>query len=302
MSNKTLVIILCETRAFELTYDNFETNVLKHLNADLCINIGVSDNYDYSNPFYTNAKYKFTYKEPEDYAESFNYAYNCMTKEYNRSCDINWREFLKIKNQFLGGILDKDDQHPGSGAILIFNRWLLLQNLKKEDLINKYDRFIITRSDFIYLLPHINPQLLDENYIYIPEGEDYNGGLTDRHVILSNKNVENYLNILDTFFCNGKNYYQKMKDYCDYWNIELLIKFHLTEQGLLDKVKLIPYIMYSVRNEGGSSSWSLGEYNPILGYYIKYHTEAEAAVKNRTLFLSTPDKDIDKFYLNLMSL
>ena len=63
---------------------------------------------------------------------------------------LHWREFLKIKDQFLGGIKDEHDQHPGSAGILIFFRWFLLKNLIDNDLIDKYDRFIITRSDFTY--------------------------------------------------------------------------------------------------------------------------------------------------------
>ena len=66
---KTLVIILSETRASELTFDNFKKNVIDELKADLCLCIGVKDNYDYNNPFYKLAKYKFTYIESEDFGD-----------------------------------------------------------------------------------------------------------------------------------------------------------------------------------------------------------------------------------------
>ena len=59
MSSRTLVIILSETRASELTFENFKKNVLEQLNADLCVCIGVKQNYDYTNPFYRTAKYCF---------------------------------------------------------------------------------------------------------------------------------------------------------------------------------------------------------------------------------------------------
>ena len=55
---KTLVIILAETREYELTFDNFKQNVIDTLNADLCLCIGVKPNYNYNNPFYKLAKYK----------------------------------------------------------------------------------------------------------------------------------------------------------------------------------------------------------------------------------------------------
>jgi hypothetical protein len=63
---KTLVIILSETRAHELTFSNFKKNVIDELNADLCLCIGVKSDYDYENPFYKLAKYRFLYDEEND--------------------------------------------------------------------------------------------------------------------------------------------------------------------------------------------------------------------------------------------
>ncbi len=190
--SKTIVIILCETRASELTFDSFKKNVIDELNADLCVCIGVTPDYDYNNPFYKLAKYKFLYNEPNDFGDAFEYAYNtisqnkpkyeCLTNvnalygklktpqisnenityygNYENIININdfnddeviihtkdfsddlwknqvygirnsnnidlvsqenvitykkhlyWREFLKVKNQFLGGIKDKYNEHP----------------------------------------------------------------------------------------------------------------------------------------------------------------------------------------------
>jgi hypothetical protein len=77
---KTLVIILSETRAHELTFNNLKQNVIDELNADLCLCIGVNPEYDYTNPYYQLAKYKFLYNEPSDFGEAFDYAYDEMTK------------------------------------------------------------------------------------------------------------------------------------------------------------------------------------------------------------------------------
>jgi len=76
--SKTLVIVLSETRGSELTFDNFKTNVIDELEADLCVCIGVKRDYDYNNPFYKLAKYKFTYDEPDDFGDAFDYAYNSI--------------------------------------------------------------------------------------------------------------------------------------------------------------------------------------------------------------------------------
>lgn len=78
--SKTIVIILSETRASELTFNSFKKNVIDELNADLCVCIGVKPNYNYNNPFYNLAKYKFTYNEPDDFSNAFEYAYNIISQ------------------------------------------------------------------------------------------------------------------------------------------------------------------------------------------------------------------------------
>ncbi len=322
---KTLIIILSETREHELTFKNFKKNVLDELNADLCICIGVNPDYDYSNPFYKLAKYKFTYDEPSDFGDAFDYAYNIIslnrnkyeyiknviisknikinllqTKIYRKRMNIykkplHWRKFLEIKDQLLGGIKDKNHEHPGSAGILIFFRWFLLKNLIDNDIINKYDRFIITRSDFIYQLPHPKVELMNENNIWIPDSEHYEG-YTDRHVILSKNNIELYLNILNNMVLRSNEYFMKMKNK-ENWNLEQLIKFHLKQNSVLHLVKEFPYIMYSVRSENGKTRWSKGEYSNKLGYHIKYHSEYEKSNNYKNEFEKSK-LSINEFYKN----
>ena len=57
MNKKTLVIVLSETRAHELTFENFKSNVIDVLDADLCVCIGTKPDYDVNNPFFQLAKY-----------------------------------------------------------------------------------------------------------------------------------------------------------------------------------------------------------------------------------------------------
>ena len=88
----TLVIVLSETRAHELTFDSFKKNVIDELNADLCICIGTTSDYDYNNSFYKLAKYKFLYNEPDDFGDAFEYAYDIISQnkpKYECIKDIN---------------------------------------------------------------------------------------------------------------------------------------------------------------------------------------------------------------------
>jgi len=317
---KTLIIILGETRAHELTFDNFKKNVFDELNADLCLCIGIKPDYDYENPFYKLAKYKFLYDEPDDYGDAFDYAYNLIDKpkyellnnvnalhskiqypkqmtnnityygdidtninnlinlNYNddeiviitknnqewsnqiygiKNSDNNnliiqndiitlkkplhWRKFLEIK--------DNLNQQTGSGAIQIFYRWFLLKNLIENNLIDKYDRFVITRSDYIYKLPHPKVERMNPINIWIPDYEHYDG-YTDKHAILSKTNIKSYLNILNNMVQKSNEYYMKMKNINkNNWNIEQLIKFHLEQNNVINLIKEFPYIMYTCRNK-----------------------------------------------------
>lgn len=376
--SKTLVIILSETRAHELTFKNFKKNVLDELNADLCLCIGVTPDYDYNNPFYLLSKYNFLYNEPEDYGEAFDYAYSIISKKrqayecipnsnamhgqhtgptpesdssgeypwkfYGKNFNaqdffaldddeivvhsndfsddswkglvfglkkssqsvkqsqdkvttyakpLHWREFLKVKDQFLGGIKDQVDQHSGSAGILIFFRWFLLKNLIDHNLIEKYDRFVITRSDYIYQLPHPKLEILDPSNIWIPNGEHYNG-FTDRHVVLSKNTVEPYLNILNNFVLRSNEFFSQMKPKND-WNLEQVIKFNLEKNNSLHLVWHFPYIMYSVRNLNGTTRWSQGYYFSHLNYFVKYLSEYDESSRLSQEFKNS-NLSIDDFY------
>jgi hypothetical protein len=291
---KTLVIILAQTRAHELTYESFERHLLNPLKADLCVCISVDKNYDYTNKFYTNAKYKFLLHEPEDFGPLFEYAYEKSIKYIENP--IYWRDYLRIKDQFMGGVKDPSNEHPGSAGILIFFRWFLQKSLIENNLLEHYDRFVITRSDFIYTMDHAPLEFLDEKCIWIPDCADW-GGYTDRHVVLSKHNIFSYLNIFESLIDPRKNYYKKMKKY-KHWNLERLIKFHLDNGPIV--VKRFPYVMYAVREKGGSTRWSKGTFNEKLGYYIKYGDEFKRSHEYKSKFMESK-QEIYIFYKNILS-
>jgi len=374
---KTLVIILGETRAHELTFENIKQNLIDVLQADVAVCIGISDSYDYTNPFYKIAKYRFTHNEPDDYGSSFDTAESLLlknnTKKYEELKNVNtlhgkiigpgqssdnikyignfndisefdlensefeeiiyhdsmfpdekwrnhlygvirsdnnnyteqhhvhtykkpihWRKFLSITWQIMGGVKDPQHQQPGSAGILLFYRWLLHKNLIEHDLVDKYDRFIITRSDYMYLSPHPKMEILDPDNIWIPFGEGY-GGYTDRHTVLTKDTVLEYLDIFNCFVLRSNEYYLKLLSLRDYWyNLEKLIKFHLELKGLTNRVKYFPYIMYSVRNINGSTRWEQGKYSDELGYFIKYPAEHKSSIHYSKLI----QEKIDEVYKN----
>lgn len=191
---------------------------------------------------------------------------------------LHWKVFLEQKRQFMGPL----GGHPGSAGILIFFRWFLLRNLIDSNLINMYDKFIITRSDFIYQLPHPPLDLLNMEYIWFPNGEQY-GGYTDRHVILSRENVSKYLDIFNNFVLKSNDYSSKIHG-SSILNLEQIIKFNLDENKVGHLVKYFPYVMYSIRNINGPSRWAQGTYFDELGYCIKYDSEYQESTKHKNAY------------------
>ena len=57
------------------------------------------------------------------------------------------------------------------------------------------------------------------------------------------------------------------------WNLERYIKFYLDQKGYSNKVKLFPYIMFSVRNEKIRTTFRPGTYSFKHKFFIKYFKE-----------------------------
>jgi len=287
MKQKTLVVILAQARADKLTWASFKKNVLDELEADLALCIGESPNNNSSNFYWAHAKYKWIVPEYEDFGEGFD---QIQLERYGYVTD--WREILKIQNQWLGGIKGKGE-HPGSAGILIYFRAKLYDFLVKENISDQYDRFIVTRSDFIWDIPHPKVERLNPNFVWIPYGE-FHGGITDRHVVLSKHNLGAYLSLIDPILKDTADLMKRMMAYNPkpIWNLERYISFHLKSQKFTSKIRLMPYMMYSVREESTPTRWSRGVYEPNLGYYLKYPMEKVRTALTKKFLTSKSGKVI----------
>lgn len=285
-NNKTLVCIIAETRAHKITWPSFKKSVLDPLKADLLLCVGVPDKYDFTNPFWQFAKYRCATPEFFDWGDAFDEAQKSEIGEIGNTKLPNWRVLLRIKDQWLGGVKGHE-QHPGSAGILIYYRWRLLNYMKSEGLLDNYDRFVITRSDFVWKTPHPPISHLNPDNIWIPDGEGW-GGLTDRHVVLSKENVVSYLNIIHSIVTEPDSLYLKMRKKNN-WNLEQFIDYNIAKKGLKNRVKFFPYVMYSARELNGSTSWSEGQWSEDLGYYVKYISEFQSAVSANLIFKTVDD-------------
>jgi hypothetical protein len=278
--NKTLVIVLAETRASEITFEKFKSNLLEQFDADLALCVGNNPNEDLNNSFYHHAKFIWTFPEKDDWGESLDEI------ALQQGHETDWRILLYLGGILFGGVKGVGEQ-PGSGCIQLVFRAFLKQVLLKENVFNQYDQFILTRSDYLHEAPHMAPSLLTNEYIWIPDGECY-GGYTDRHIVCSSQNFLKYLNIVDAIFDRPKILYNDMK-FDRNWNIEKFLKFRMDSVGLSEKVKLFPPTMFTVRGADGKTSWQLGEWNDERQFYIKYKKEYRNCQTTKALLERSKD-------------
>jgi GDP-D-mannose 3', 5'-epimerase len=194
---KTIVILLSSTRAGHITFENFDENILKALDADLALAVE-SQEYADNDAFRSRAKYVWEINPPldNDYMHFYN---QISTQCFNHSFDTEYAAKIgKIGGVSSGwlGCITATRQSACSGQIIFF-RWFALQNILREKLYLQYDTVIISRSDFLWVAPHFNASIpASSAKIYVPRTED-SGGLSDRHYMLSMHDAIRSLGLAD---------------------------------------------------------------------------------------------------------
>ena len=286
---RVLVCLLASTRASRLTFASFKRHCLDELNADLAVALLIDDKFDYTNPIWQHAKHRWTAPAYRDYGIAYDFVQRWLCQQLNVPAP-DWRLALKTKGIWQGGIQSLDPQ-PSASSILPFCRWLLLHGLQQDQILGRYDRFVITRSDFMWLCPHPPLSILDRDAIWLPDGEDY-GGLNDRHMVVSGAEIAGCLNVIEEVLLSPTEFCEAMQKQPDYFlrNDELLLAHHFQRTGLFNKVRRFPYVMYTVRElNDESQTWSPGRYEPSVGHYIKYEREFRTAYSYATIIRSRAD-------------
>jgi hypothetical protein len=262
-----LVAVVGTTRAWELTWESFSANVLDELGADLALCVGDRDRGP--NPFYERAKYVWEAHEPEDWADAYDEAAE----------NLSWRSLLRPGDHLLGGIRDTEQPQPGAGALTIYMRWFLKRSLEGTGIARDYDWLVLTRSDFLWPLPHPDLRLLSERRIYAFDGEQW-GGICGRHLVVHRRLAERLLGLYDPVFTDPHALRRRLDraGVAAGWELINLERFQaarLRELGLLRRLRYLPYVPFIVRAPDGATGWKEGRFDEQLGFYVKYPSERE---------------------------
>lgn len=237
---RCLVIVICQTRGHRTTWPSFKQNVLDSLGADLALCVETSDTPD---PFRAHAKYIWESPDYIDWAD----AYTDVSRELGSTVD--WRPILSVGRSsgcLFGGIQSSAPAaRHGSGAVLFYYRWRVHEAIRRLNLTEQYDWFILTRSDYMYTVPHVPVDMLDPTSVWSPDGERY-GGITDRHLICPARYILEATSMLQCMLTTPDEFVRIFQaSPSSETNPETCIAAYFAAKSI--PVRFVPYFMYVVR-------------------------------------------------------
>ena len=185
LRNRTLAVVLSETRMAELTFARFEAFVLKPLRAELALCVSEADAAKAarrsageagSNGFYRNARYVWTFPEYVDYGAAFDEVLRhnhtsllpgsrCAaalraSRKHPKALSACYSDLLAVPGDWLGGVVRSGQR--GSAAIRLYAQWVLSERLRA--VLPRYGRVLVTRSDVWWCAPH---PAVDSLHLYV---------------------------------------------------------------------------------------------------------------------------------------
>ena len=263
--SKILVCIIGNLRGGELPVKMMKKHLLDPFNADLALCIGDRFNDDNSG-YMSLAKYTWIHTEPVE-KDGWGKIFDEVGSE--------WRNIRPKSKRMIGLLGGLNKNASGSGGIIFSFRHWLKKKLLENDLLSKYDYFIVTRSDHVFINSHFK---FDPVSICIPEGEGYSeNGITDRFCIVHRDNIIKSLEILE--YINIKNSIIGMG--CE----DTLYHFY---RSIKLPIELFKRNMFSVMQIGEhstivpSNERKIGKYTRKLkdNLYAKYPDEYNDCEKN----------------------
>jgi len=268
-TNKAVVCIIGTLRALGITYRNIINNVIRPLDADLIICVSrISENDE------ALLKYFRKIKIIDMYIYEDGVKYEDLCRKFGKSFDRDrWLKYAEIRGNWLGGL----DDRKGSGLYLTYNYSKLierLRGLRAEG--SSYDRYIITRSDFLWTSEHPPLKFLDADLVWIPEGQDW-WGYNDRHAICSKNNITQYLSMFEYMMDSRATKYLNGQEHVTH---EKHLKRHLN--STMVKVGRFKNVAYLTGSPNEHTRWKAPIKVDLEGktYTCKYKNELIDAVRN----------------------
>ena len=269
-SQKLLVVLIGQLRGGNYAWDSFSRYILDFYHADLALS-GPVPKISLPTKF-QRAKYVW-YENTTDFGGILDIAGNGQS----------WRNLCISEVQFLGGIENcLNGTGGGSGGILLAYRFLAAQHIEKLNLISKYDWFMFSRSDYLYLCSPAPLNLFPPNAIYVPQGQRW-GGYSDRHMLVSSHLALKALNITVDVTQNWIYYFNCVMNnsFKSWTNLETLQRIYYERVGI--PVIHEGHTAFIVKRKSDSTRFSPGYKHPKIdkfGLHVKYPAEVDEAAQH----------------------
>ena len=264
-AERTLLIITGSVRGSQIAHESLERHVLTPYAADLLLCTGVSS--EHSSYLHQRARYLVEYPQVRDWRRVVDQV------SYELFGHIKWRRYPLLGENLVGKYDARNHWTGiGSGFLTLYARYAALHWMEERGLVEQYDQFIITRSDFYYVADHPDPAelLSEQHHVAIPFQKSDHMGICDRHAVVDRVGLRAYLLALQSFL-------EYHPEYGPYHNNETVLNMALRKiHHIQPKRYLSP--SYMVRaDEDGTTTWSWGSRRDANGLWIKIEDEYEEA-------------------------
>lgn len=272
---KTLVIITGSIRGSDIAHASLERHLLKPNQADLFLYTEKSGKP--SSYLHQLATHLVEYTPVDDWRE----VADQISKELFG--EVRWRGYpAGTLGMHLIGEYDEANKWTGvgTGLLTLSLRYRALKWLEQNGVLENYQDFVVSRSDYYYVADHpdITALLGDNNHVAIPFVQEDYEGICDRFAAVDRIGLQAYLGALKVLL-------EFHPEYGPYPNIEKVLDVALRKIHHIEPVRYMSP-SYMVRSESdGSGTWSLGSRRDSNGLWIKQeaeYQEAEAYLKSLT--------------------
>jgi hypothetical protein len=276
-SQRAVVCFVGTTRSLDLTHQNLIQNLIRPLDADVMICHNSPSRNDETMLRYFADCNVVDVCMYEDDKDGFERLFETFSSRLDPKNPSQLRDYLRIEGNWMGGF----QARRGSGLYQTYNYWKLaerLEHVRAQGL--RYRRFVVTRTDLLWLSEHPPLDLLDPSLVWIPLGEDY-GGYNDRHAVCSQRNIMRYLSpFLYMVDSRAREY---LRDAADL-NHEEFMKRHLSYCGV--RVGRFKSTAYITGGRETPTNWKALETMRVDGktYMFKYASELMRALENSKEF------------------
>jgi hypothetical protein len=229
-------------RAANVIIENLNKFLIEPLNADLYLLVQKTGTEIDNDINLFNTKNKIIYDPPD------------VTKQF-----INYHS------------LQKKDNYIEKACLQVYYNWYKFFETYGDQFENNYKYIIITRSDFLHLIPF--PDLLNiyknDDIFWSYDGHEW-GGINGTLMCVPTKYIKNYLSSFYNYLQDSKNI--NTLNAQPYLNAETFLKIVFTKfKWTIGKIEPNAFITASSQSE--ITTWAKIKYNSNLKVYYKYEDQ-----------------------------